>query len=179
MPFGKEEIERAHGTAHELELLRARIEVLQDIAASSVELTALERNAHRQFQEIIKLSPALPDQGFQYSVTTLGRLDDPAQFENIVVRADGNRRNYRFKQLNPDMDVYRVLGGAAQAPQCNVAARRQSLGHGWSPEHSGSKHSTYRPSLHLGNVGSGNRHMDDSGEHYNLSQLSLDCAALA
>ncbi|MEY2411256.1 MAG: ATP-dependent Lon protease [Verrucomicrobiota bacterium] len=42
--------------------LRARIEVLQDIAANSVELTALERNAHRQFQEIIKLSPALPDQ---------------------------------------------------------------------------------------------------------------------
>ena len=42
--------------------LRARIEVLEDVAASSVELTALERNAHRQFQEIIKLSPALPDQ---------------------------------------------------------------------------------------------------------------------
>src|ERR1043166_7176933 len=42
--------------------LRARIEVLQDQSVDSVELTALARNAHRQFQEIIKLNPALPDQ---------------------------------------------------------------------------------------------------------------------
>src|SRR6266545_4496805 len=32
--------------------LRARIEVLQDQSVESVELTALARNAHRQFQEI-------------------------------------------------------------------------------------------------------------------------------
>src|SRR5204863_10118764 len=31
-------------------------------SVDSVELTALARNAHRQFQEIIKLNPALPDQ---------------------------------------------------------------------------------------------------------------------
>jgi ATP-dependent Lon protease len=42
--------------------LKARIEVLRDVAAESVEFTALLRNAHRQFQEIIKLNPALPDQ---------------------------------------------------------------------------------------------------------------------
>ena len=42
--------------------LRARIEVLPDQSVESVELTALARNAHRQFQEIIKLNPALPDQ---------------------------------------------------------------------------------------------------------------------
>src|SRR5437899_2915957 len=42
--------------------LRAKIEVLKDIASDSVELTALARNAHRQFQEIIKLTPALSDQ---------------------------------------------------------------------------------------------------------------------
>ena len=42
--------------------LRARIEVVQDKSIESVELTALARNAHRQFQEIIKLNPALPDQ---------------------------------------------------------------------------------------------------------------------
>src|SRR3989449_3798053 len=42
--------------------LRAQIEVLEDVAADSVELTALSRSAHRQFQEIIKLTPALPDQ---------------------------------------------------------------------------------------------------------------------
>src|SRR5260370_41670177 len=42
--------------------LKAKIEVLKDIAGDSVELTALARNAHRQFQEIIKLTPALSDQ---------------------------------------------------------------------------------------------------------------------
>ena len=42
--------------------LRAKIEVLKDLAHESVEMTALSRNAHRQFQEIIKLTPALSDQ---------------------------------------------------------------------------------------------------------------------
>jgi ATP-dependent Lon protease len=42
--------------------LRAKIDVLKDESIDSVELTALARHAHRQFQEIIKLNPALPDQ---------------------------------------------------------------------------------------------------------------------
>lgn len=42
--------------------LKARIEALKDVTAESVEFTALLRNTHRQFQEIIKLNPALPDQ---------------------------------------------------------------------------------------------------------------------
>ena len=42
--------------------LRARIEVVKDVINDDVELTALSRNAHRQFQEIIKLTPTLPDQ---------------------------------------------------------------------------------------------------------------------
>src|SRR5262245_53823662 len=42
--------------------LRAQIAVLKDESVESVEMTALARNAHRQFQEIIKLNPALPDQ---------------------------------------------------------------------------------------------------------------------
>jgi len=42
--------------------LRAQIEVVPDIAPDSVEITALSRNAHRQFQEIIKLTPSLPEQ---------------------------------------------------------------------------------------------------------------------
>ena len=42
--------------------LRAKVEVLKDLSVESVEMTALSRNAHRQFQEIIKLNPALPDQ---------------------------------------------------------------------------------------------------------------------
>jgi ATP-dependent Lon protease len=42
--------------------LRAKIEVLKDVVQEDVELTALARNAHTEFQEIIKLSPALSDQ---------------------------------------------------------------------------------------------------------------------
>jgi ATP-dependent Lon protease len=42
--------------------LRAKIEVLKDVVQEDVELEALARNAHQQFQEIIKLTPALSDQ---------------------------------------------------------------------------------------------------------------------
>ncbi|MBX3359274.1 MAG: multidrug efflux RND transporter permease subunit [Phycisphaeraceae bacterium] len=36
--------------------------------------------------------PPVPEgQGFQYSITTLGRLQTPEQFEDIIIRADGNR----------------------------------------------------------------------------------------
>ncbi len=42
--------------------LKARIELLKDVTAESVQFAALLRNTHRQFQEIIKLNPTLPDQ---------------------------------------------------------------------------------------------------------------------
>jgi len=42
--------------------LRARIDVRPDAANHSVELTAITRHAQLQFQEIIKLSPSIPDQ---------------------------------------------------------------------------------------------------------------------
>ncbi|MDB5293195.1 MAG: multidrug efflux transporter permease subunit [Phycisphaerales bacterium] len=52
-------------------------------------------------------APRGVEQGFQYTVATLGRLQTPEQFENIIVRADGNRVVYL-------KDVARVeLGGKA------------------------------------------------------------------
>lgn len=42
--------------------LRAKVEVLKDVLQEDVEMEALARNAHNQFQEIIKLTPALSDQ---------------------------------------------------------------------------------------------------------------------
>lgn len=43
--------------------LRAKVELVKEEAdEKDVELTALARNAHRQFQEIIKLTPTVPDQ---------------------------------------------------------------------------------------------------------------------
>lgn len=42
--------------------LRAKVEILQEKSEESVEVEALTRHVHRQFQEIVKLSPALPEQ---------------------------------------------------------------------------------------------------------------------
>jgi ATP-dependent Lon protease len=42
--------------------LRAKIEVIRDVVEPSLELTAMTRNAQRLFQEIIDLSPAMPDE---------------------------------------------------------------------------------------------------------------------
>ena len=42
--------------------LRARFEVCKDVKEQSVELEALARNAQNQFQDVIKLSPALSEQ---------------------------------------------------------------------------------------------------------------------
>ena len=51
---------------------------------------------------------------FQYTVTTLGRLSDVAQFENIIVRAAGRTRIIRLK------DVGRVELGAQTYDQYNL-----------------------------------------------------------
>ncbi|MGD0614913.1 MAG: LON peptidase substrate-binding domain-containing protein, partial [Verrucomicrobiota bacterium] len=42
--------------------LSAKFELIKDLTEDSVELTAMMRNAQGQFQEIIKLSPALSEQ---------------------------------------------------------------------------------------------------------------------
>jgi hydrophobic/amphiphilic exporter-1 (mainly G- bacteria), HAE1 family len=54
---------------------------------------------------VIGQPPAPAGQGFQYTVSTLGRLETPEQFEHIIVRADGNRVVYL-------KDVARVELGA-------------------------------------------------------------------
>jgi len=42
---------------------------------------------------VIAQPPVPPGTGFQYTVTTLGRLQTPEEFESIIVRADGNSIN--------------------------------------------------------------------------------------
>lgn len=54
---------------------------------------------------VIGQPPSPPGQGYQYTVTTLGRLKTPEQFENIIVKADGNKITYL-------RDVARVELGA-------------------------------------------------------------------
>ncbi len=54
-------------------------------------LNALREQNVQVAAGIIGQPPAPKDQGYQYTVTTLGRLQEPSQFENVIVRADGNR----------------------------------------------------------------------------------------
>ncbi len=60
--------------------LRAHVEVLKDSVDESVELVALTRNAHQQFQEIIKLSPSISEQVKVAALNT----DAPGTLSDIV-----------------------------------------------------------------------------------------------
>ena len=60
--------------------LRARFELLKDLKEDSLELTAMMRNAQSQFQEIIKLSPALSE---QIKIAALN-TEDPGHFADLV-----------------------------------------------------------------------------------------------
>jgi len=60
--------------------LSAKFELLKDLKEDSVELTAMMRNAQSQFQEIIKLSPALSE---QIKIAALN-TEDPGHFADLV-----------------------------------------------------------------------------------------------
>ncbi|MFO1478095.1 MAG: endopeptidase La [Verrucomicrobiota bacterium] len=60
--------------------LSAKFELMKDNKEDSVELTAMMRNAQGQFQEIIKLSPALSEQVKIAALNT----EDPGHFADLV-----------------------------------------------------------------------------------------------
>src|SRR5439155_12552811 len=60
--------------------LCAKFELVKDVTEDSVELTAMMRNAQTQFQEIIKLSPALSE---QIKIAALN-TDDPGHFTDLI-----------------------------------------------------------------------------------------------
>src|SRR5256714_14391112 len=60
--------------------LCAKFELLKDITEDSVELTAMLRNAQSQFQEIIKMSPALSE---QIKIAALN-TEDPGHFADLI-----------------------------------------------------------------------------------------------
>ncbi len=60
--------------------LVAKIEKLKDVMDASLELAALTRNAEREFQEIIKLSPALAE---QVKIAALNS-EDPAKLADLI-----------------------------------------------------------------------------------------------
>ena len=60
--------------------LSAKFELLKDVTENTVELTAMMRNAQSQFQEIIKLSPALSE---QIKIAALN-TEDPGHFADLI-----------------------------------------------------------------------------------------------
>jgi ATP-dependent Lon protease len=60
--------------------LVARFELMKDLKEDSVELTAMMRNAQGQFQEIIRLSPALSEQVKIAALNT----EDPGHFADLI-----------------------------------------------------------------------------------------------
>ncbi len=60
--------------------LCAKFELVKDVTEDSVELTAMMRNAQSQFQEIIKLSPALSE---QIKIAALN-TEDPGHFADLI-----------------------------------------------------------------------------------------------
>src|SRR5215831_11648167 len=60
--------------------LSAKFELMRDEKEDSVELTAMMRNAQGQFQEIIKLSPALSEQVKIAALNT----EDPGHFTDLI-----------------------------------------------------------------------------------------------
>ncbi len=60
--------------------LQAKFELVRDVTENSVELTAMMRNAQSQFQEIIKLSPALSE---QIKIAALN-TEDPGHFADLI-----------------------------------------------------------------------------------------------
>jgi HAE1 family hydrophobic/amphiphilic exporter-1 len=54
-------------------------------------LNALREQNVQVAAGVIGQPPVPAGQGYQYTVTTLGRLQTPEQFEGIIVRAEGNR----------------------------------------------------------------------------------------
>ena len=75
------------------------------IATSDVVRAVREQNVQVAAGQI-GAAPSDPDQQFQYTIRTQGRLDDVGAFENIIVRARPDGSSVRIK------DIARVELGA-------------------------------------------------------------------
>src|SRR5688572_33460284 len=106
--------------------LRAKVEVLKDVVTQDdVELTALARNAHNQFQEIIKLTPALSDQVKVAALNTQapGNLSDLIggnlnlsleERQSLLETADVKQRLHRLRPfMDREMEVLTQIGRAS------------------------------------------------------------------
>src|SRR3974377_704406 len=78
--------------------LCAKYDLVHDLKEDSVELTAMMRNAQAQFQEIIKLSPALSE---QIKIAALN-TEDPGHFTDLIAVNLNLGLDERQKLLEPN-----------------------------------------------------------------------------
>ena len=71
---------RIAGLVSDKPYLVAKIEPLEDETLPGIELSALQRNAGTQFQQIVSLTPALPD---ELKVTVLN-IDEPGKLADVI-----------------------------------------------------------------------------------------------
>ncbi len=64
----------------ELPFVRAKISVVEDVYENDIQLEALGRNATKQFQQIIALSPGLPEE----LKVALINIDDPGKLSDLI-----------------------------------------------------------------------------------------------
>ncbi|NQU09253.1 LON peptidase substrate-binding domain-containing protein, partial [bacterium] len=60
--------------------LKARVRPVEDVTDAEIETSALARNAAKQFQEIISLSPALPDE----LKVAIVNIDEPGKLADVI-----------------------------------------------------------------------------------------------
>jgi ATP-dependent Lon protease len=75
--------------------LSAKCSILPDATESSIEVAALMRNAQNQFQEVLKLSPALSEQVKVAALNT----EDPGHFSDLIAANLNLELNERQKLL--------------------------------------------------------------------------------
>ena len=88
--------------------LKARVVLQKDNVESSIELDALTRNAQRVFQEIIELSPALPD---QVKISALNS-ENPAKLSDLIaanLNMDLSERQQLLETLSVKERLERLL----------------------------------------------------------------------
>jgi HAE1 family hydrophobic/amphiphilic exporter-1 len=86
---------------------------------STVDVTNALREQNVQVAAgVIGQPPAPVGEAFQYTVTTLGRLQTPQEFENIIVKADGNRvvRLIDVARVELGAQAYDTLGRVDGVP---------------------------------------------------------------
>jgi ATP-dependent Lon protease len=90
--------------------LRAKFEVLRDLTETSVQVTALARHAQQRFREIIKLSPAIPDQVKVAAMNT----EDPGALSDLIaanlnLTLDDRQRLLETRTVQERLDYLRPL----------------------------------------------------------------------